>query len=367
MKIISVVGARPNFMKVAPLHRALLKDTFFNPKVVHTGQHYDKKMSEIFFEQLEMPKPDYFLGVGSASHAVQTATIMIEFEKVLITEKPDMVLVVGDVNSTIACILVAAKMGIRTAHIEAGLRSFDRSMPEELNRLLTDSISDSLYVTEQSGLDHLSHEGVDPKKVHFVGNLMIDSLVYYLSREDNPGLDTIVPGVDESYVLMTMHRPSNVDNVIGLNKIIKIITGVAKNKMVVFPMHPRTENNLRKHNLMSKIESIKNVKILGPLGYIEFANLMKNAFAVVTDSGGIQEETTFLQVPCLTFRDSTERPVTVDIGTNTLMKDLDVEKTLSTFQTILSGSYKSGKIPPLWDGKTAERITQIIKSQLQSK
>ena len=360
MKILNIVGARPNFMKVAPLHRAFSRRKGVVSKIVHTGQHYDARMSDVFFNQLELPQPDYYLGVGGGTHTQQTARIMLQFEEVLEKERPDLVLVVGDVNSTIACALVAVKMGIPVAHVESGLRSGDRAMPEEINRILTDSISDHLFVTEQSGMVNLAKEGVADEKVHFVGNVMIDSLVYY--REKARALDNVKNlGLSAGeYVLMTMHRPSNVDTAEGLRAISKIIEKTVKHKKVVFPIHPRTSKNAEALGLLDAWKSQPDLLLMEPQGYLEFLNLMQHAFLLITDSGGIQEETTFLQVPCFTFRASTERPVTVTLGTNRLFSDLDPEKVYAQFLELLSGKGKEGIIPPFWDGEAAERIARIL-------
>ncbi|MCU0341310.1 MAG: UDP-N-acetylglucosamine 2-epimerase (non-hydrolyzing) [Spirosomaceae bacterium] len=360
MKILNIVGARPNFMKVAPLHRAFLKRPTIESKIVHTGQHYDAKMSDVFFNQLELPQPHYFLGIGGGSHAQQTAKIMLEFEKVMEAEQPDLVLVVGDVTSTIACALVASKMHVRIAHVEAGLRSGDRRMPEEINRILTDSISDLLFVTEQAGIDNLRREGVPDNKVFMVGNCMIDSLVHY--RQKAQMLDVMKPlGLSKGdYVLMTMHRPANVDTVEGLSSILQIIEDTSRYRKVLFPIHPRTRNNIERFGLQSQLNAIQNLILTEPQGYLEFLNLMENAALVVTDSGGIQEETTYLQAPCLTFRDSTERPVTVELGTNQLLADLNPATVHEKVLEILEGRAKKGIVPPLWDGQAAERIADIL-------
>lgn len=362
-KIISVVGARPNFMKVAPLHRAFIDSKRIESVIVHTGQHYDARMSDIFFNQLELPKPHYFLGIGGGSHTYQTANIMLKFEEIVEAEKPDVILVVGDVNSTLACSIVGVKMGIKTIHVEAGLRSGDTDMPEEINRIITDRICDSLFVTEQSGLDHLKNEGIADHKIHFVGNVMIDSLVHYRKKANALSLKDILVNGDvkeKEYALVTMHRPSNVDNIEGLKNILKILVGVSEQMSVVFPMHPRTRKNVEKFNLLENFSSIENIFILEPQGYLQFLRLMDSAKMVITDSGGIQEETTFLQVPCITFRSSTERPITVTLGTNFLVKDLDPDTTLNLFSQIQKGEAKQGSIPPLWDGKTSERICEIL-------
>jgi UDP-N-acetylglucosamine 2-epimerase (non-hydrolysing) len=360
MKILSIVGARPNFMKVAPLHRAFSKYPEIESKIIHTGQHYDAKMSDVFFNQLELPKPDYFLGVGGGSHTQQTAKIMIEFEQVMHAEKPDIVLVVGDVNSTIACAMVAVKEHIRVVHVEAGLRSGDRRMPEEINRIMTDGISDDLFVTENAGMENLKRESIPDEKVHFVGNVMIDSLVYY--REKASKLD-LLEGLglhSNSYVLVTMHRPSNVDFAEGLRNILDIIKDTASRTKVLFPVHPRTLKNMETFGLLDELKSIQNVTLMEPQGYLEFLYLMENAQLIVTDSGGIQEETTYLKVPCITFRASTERPVTVEMGTNYLLSDLNPGSVKELVVQILEGKSKKGETPPLWDGHAAERIAEIL-------
>jgi UDP-N-acetylglucosamine 2-epimerase (non-hydrolysing) len=350
-------------MKVAPLHRAFNTNPNIQSLIVHTGQHYDPAMSDIFFKQLEMPKPDYFLGIGGGTHTEQTAKIMLAFEKILQDEKPDVVLVVGDVNSTIACALVAVKMQIAVAHVEAGLRSNDRTMPEEINRILTDSISDWLFVTEQAGLDNLKNEGVYSEKIYFVGNTMIDSLAFYLPKINDIELPENIVKANlkkSDYILVTMHRPSNVDTLEGLKNTISVIELAAKHKKVVLPLHPRTKNNLTNFNLSSRIFENRNIIITEPLGYLPFVSLMKDAWLVLTDSGGIQEETTFLQIPCLTFRKSTERPITVEVGTNTMINELNLTIVEEKIKELLAGTYKKGEIPDLWDGHTAERIMEIL-------
>lgn len=363
MKIISVVGARPNFMKIAPLHRAFTKHSKIESKIVHTGQHYDEKMSDIFFNQLELPKPDYYLGIGGGSHTYQKANVMLAFEKIVQDENPDIVLVVGDVNATAACSITAVKMGVKTVHVEAGLRSGDRTMPEEVNRIITDAICNDLFITEQSGLVNLAKEGVADEKVHFVGNVMIDSLIYFREKAAKDSILEDIKVEKKEYVLMTMHRPHNVDKEKGLRDILQIIRDTASHKTVVFAIHPRTSNNMKKFDLYEELEAIENLVLLGPQGYLQFLNLMDNAALIITDSGGIQEETTFLQVPCMTFRDTTERPVTVELGTNFLMADLNPKTVKSQTEAILSGEAKQGIIPPLWDGKTAERIADILARQ----
>lgn len=359
MKVLSVVGARPNFMKVAPLHRAMVASGVLESRIVHTGQHYDEKMSDIFFTQLELPKPHIYLGIGSGSHAEQTAKVMVAFEKVLAEENPDMVLVVGDVNSTLACSIVCAKQHVPIAHVEAGLRSFDREMPEEINRMVTDRISDYLFVTEQSGIDNLKNEGTNPDSVFFVGNVMIDSLVHFRAKAAKSTVLYELDLLDKPYVLMTTHRPSNVDDKNNLTELVRIVEGITKKMHLVFPMHPRTQKQLEKFELLDRIEGLPNLTITEPLGYLEFLRLMENAEAVVTDSGGIQEETTFLQVPCLTLRENTERPVTITQGTNELLP-LDQAKVLCRLDQILEGEHREGTVPPLWDGRAAERITACL-------
>ncbi len=360
-KIISVVGARPNFMKVAPIHKALQKYSQINHLICHTGQHYDDNMSKIFFDDLELPKPDFYLGVGSGSHAEQTARIMIEFEKVLISEMPDLVIVVGDVNSTIACTLTAAKLGIKTAHVEAGLRSFDRTMPEELNRLLTDQIADYLFVTEQSGVDNLLREGINKDKIFFVGNVMIDSLMCYLPKAAESNIFNQLKLEREGYVLVTLHRPSNVDDPLNLVQIIQTLNQIANLRKVVFPVHPRTIKNINELPLQSFNHSTIHSRLLltKPAGYIDFLALLKNAELVITDSGGIQEETTYLGVQCITVRNNTERPVTVEVGTNQLI-GTDLTKVETAAELVLQGNRKKGKIPDKWDGHAAERIAAIL-------
>jgi len=361
-KIISVVGARPNFMKVAPLHRAFQKYTDrINHLICHTGQHYDEKMSKVFFDDLELPHPNFYLGVGSGSHAEQTAKVMIEFEKILLEEKPDLIIVVGDVNSTIACSLTAAKLYIKIAHVEAGLRSFDRYMPEEINRVLTDTISDLLFVTEKSGLDNLKHEGVESQKIFFTGNVMIDSLAHYLDKAKDSKIIDELGLTRNNYVLVTLHRPSNVDTKENLQALIRLLNKIADLRKLVFPIHPRTKSNMTKFGLIETLS--KNVILTEPIGYIDFLSLTSNAELIVTDSGGIQEESTFLGIQCITVRDNTERPITVDVGTNQLIGTNLIDVESAAFQ-VLNGNKKAGRIPELWDGKAAERICDIIAEKL---
>lgn len=359
MKVLNIVGARPNFMKIAPLHRAFEKHGGFNSMIVHTGQHYDERMSDVFFRQLEMPEPHIYLGVGSGSHAQQTSRIMTAFEEIVNSEKPDVILVVGDVNSTLACGIVAAKQHVPLVHVEAGLRSGDKKMPEEVNRIVTDSISDYLFVTEQSGMDNLKAEGVSDDKVFFVGNVMIDALVQFREKAAQTTILEEVGVTEKEYVLVTMHRPKTVDNKEGLSILVETLEGLATDQNIVFPIHPRTRKRLADFGLAERVASINNLTLLDPLGYLEFLRLMEGASVVVTDSGGIQEETTFLQVPCITLRDNTERPVTVDLGTNELM-ELVPEKIINRVSEIQNNGGSEGTIPPLWDGKAAERIVDAM-------
>jgi UDP-N-acetylglucosamine 2-epimerase (non-hydrolysing) len=361
-KIISVVGARPNFMKIAPIHFEFsrYKHSIIH-LICHTGQHYDEKMSKVFFDELGMPKPHFYLGVGSGSHAVQTAGVMVGFEKILLEERPDLVIVAGDVNSTIACSLVAKKLHTPVAHIEAGLRSFDRSMPEEINRILTDAISVYLFVTEKSGLDNLHREGIPDYKVFFTGNVMIDSLVSNLPRIDASAIAAQLGVSKDEYILATIHRPANVDQPDSLLAIIQLLNKHSATHKVVFPVHPRTRANMQKGGMDDKLSP--NLILTEPIGYLDFLHLVKNARLVVTDSGGVQEESTYLGVQCVTIHDNTERPVTVETGTNHLAgTDISIVDTL--ISKILDGKSKPGGIPPLWDGKAAERICKEIATIL---
>jgi UDP-N-acetylglucosamine 2-epimerase (non-hydrolysing) len=358
MKIIVVAGARPNFVKIAPLIKELEKNNL-NYVLVHTGQHYDKNMSDIFFKELQIPEPHYNLGVGSGSHAEQTAKIMIEFEKVCIAEKPDLVVVVGDVNSTIACSLTSKKLGIKVAHVEAGLRSYDNTMPEEINRLLTDRISDYLFVSEESGIENLKKEGTSDEKIHFVGNIMIDTLINSLDKIDKSNILNELNLKPKEYAIITLHRPSNVDSKEKLSELLDFMIDLQTKVKIAWPIHPRVKNNMIKFDLYKKIEKNNNILLLEPQSYLNFLKLVKNCLFVLTDSGGLQEETTYLKIPCLTMRENTERPSTISTGTNTLINNIDLAKEL--IKQILEGTYKTGNIPELWDGKTAERIIRILK------
>lgn len=362
-----VAGARPNFMKIAPIIRALERKQ--NPKykenlkwkLVHTGQHYDYKMSEAFFDDLDIPSPDYFLNAGSGSHAEQTAAVMVEFERVCVLEKPDIVIVVGDVNSTLACSITAKKLNIKVAHVEAGLRSFDMTMPEEINRIVTDSISDYLFVTEKSGVENLKNEGKNTQRIFFVGNIMIDTLRYSLKKIKSGktlGLKNSIKEGTPNYAVVTLHRPANVDDAEKLKDILLALKEIANDLDVYFPIHPRTEKNIRNFGLDSLISSPK-IHVIPPQSYIEFLSLWKNAVLVLTDSGGLQEETTAIGIPCFTLRENTERPITIEEGTNTLV-GTKAKGILKEYCTFKNGIRKRGKIPELWDGKTAERIISVL-------
>jgi len=357
MKIISVVGTRPNFVKIASLVKEFSKHPDITNILVHTGQHYDEKMSDSFFRELEIPEPDINLGIGSGSHAEQTGRIMIEFEKVLLNEKPDLVLVVGDVNSTLACALTSVKLGIKVAHIEAGLRSFDREMPEEINRILTDQISDYLFTTEKDAEKNLLNEGIAKSKIFFVGNLMIDTLLIHKERASN-----LKKPDSNDYAILTLHRPSNVDDKETLSNILEIIREIQSQIKIIWPMHPRTRNNLEGFNLKEKLKEMKNVSISDPLTYLEFMNAVMNSKFVLTDSGGIQEETTVLNIPCITLRDNTERPVTIEQGTNYLAGS-NKNSILEIIQKVLNGKAKQYRGIESWDGKAAGRIVSAIKNE----
>ncbi|MFX1391508.1 MAG: non-hydrolyzing UDP-N-acetylglucosamine 2-epimerase [Promethearchaeota archaeon] len=360
-EILIIGGARPNFMKIAPLIAEFKKERI-NFKLIHTGQHYDYNMSKIFFVNLEIPKPDFFLDVGSGSHAVQTAKIMIEFEKVIVKQKPKLVIVVGDVNSTIACALVAKKLFIEIAHIEAGLRSYDLKMPEEINRKLTDQIADYLFITEKSALNNLEKEGIDLDRVFFVGNIMIDNLIRNLDKAKKNEYYKKLDLKNKSYGVVTIHRPSNVDNKEDLEKVIEILKYIQTKIKIVFPAHPRTLKSIERYNLEEEINN-PNIILTEPLGYLEFLNLMVNAKFILTDSGGIQEEASYLNIPILTLRKNTERPITIEKGTNTLVGN-DFYKIKDFIDKILSDNYKKSQPIGKWDGKTAERIVKILKQKI---
>jgi len=362
--ILHVVGARPNFMKIAPIMRVMAKwPDEFAQKLIHTGQHYDAAMSQIFFDELDLPRPDVNLEVGSGSHAQQTAQIMQKFEPILLETKPDWIFVPGDVNSTLACALVAVKLGIRVAHVEAGLRSFDRTMPEEINRLVTDQISDLLFTPSQDGNENLLREGIKPEKIHFVGNVMIDTLVQLLPKaqerwfqlRDRWALHAAV----DNYVLATLHRPANVDDPKTLQELLLALTEIAQKLPIIFPVHPRTRKRISDYGL---IPSSAQLQFIDPLGYLDFLAIQLHARFVLTDSGGVQEETTYLGIPCLTIRPNTERPITVTHGSNQLIASSRAA-IIDAAETIL-GKPRATEIrrPPLWDGYAAERIVQHFRA-----
>jgi len=353
-KIAIIVGARPNFMKVAPLLRLLDKQSHYTTTLIHTGQHYDKKMSDVFFEDLDIRKPDYNLNVGSGSHGIQTAQIMEKFEKICQEIMPDLLIVVGDVNSTMACSIVAKKLHVKVAHIEAGLRSHDRNMPEELNRLITDSISDYFFVTEKSGEDNLIKEGHDKNNIFFVGNLMIDSLHYGLNK-----ISSKEKMFEGDYGLITLHRPSNVDDINKLKDILDGLSYISNEIKLFFSIHPRTKKKIQEHSIALN----KNIEILDAMPYLDFLNIMKNSKVIFTDSGGIQEESTALKIPCYTLRNNTERPVTISQGSNRLVSP-EKEIILKLFKKFKFDINSRYKLPDGWDGITAERIVKILNERL---
>ncbi len=362
-KIILVVGARPNFIKSAPLMKKLQEyPQRFNTLLIHTGQHYDLKLSKLFFDQLKMPEPDMNLGVGSGSHAVQTAEVMIRLEKVLLEQKPALVVVFGDVNSTLAASMVAAKLCIKLAHVEAGLRSFDHTMPEEINRVVTDRLSDYLFVTEKSGLVNLRNEGVPQNRIFFTGNIMIDSLKNNLDLAQKSDILKILSLNSKGYATLTLHRPSNVDDKSVFEKLLGTLANIGSRIPIVFPCHPRSRNKMSQFGLLDGPNN-KGLIVIEPLGYLDFLKLQSESKFVLTDSGGVQEETTFLKIPCITLRENTERPVTVEIGSNVLA-GTNEEKILDAVEQILDHRFKTGQVPELWDGKTSERIVDILLQEL---
>ena len=370
VKLLHIAGARPNFMKVAPIVAAVRgcarDDVSFSQVLVHTGQHYDDAMSDVFFRELELPEPDYHLGVGSGSHAQQTAEILRRLEPVLMAEAPDLVVVVGDVNSTLAAALCAAKMQIRVAHVEAGLRSGDRSMPEEINRLLTDQLADLLFTTSRDADANLAREGFAPSKVHFVGNTMIDTLERLRTHADAASAMRRLGLRAQEYALVTLHRPSNVDDSGRLAHAAELLAAVARRLPVVFPVHARTRRQLDDSGLLERLESTPGLTLTEPLGYLAFLGLMSDARLVLTDSGGIQEETTVLGVPCLTMRTTTERPVTVSEGTNRLVDPHDAAAVLAAVDETLARPMPTpGRRPESWDGHAAERIVAVIAGWVQ--
>ena len=350
MNVLHVVGARPNFMKVAPVLNALKSHQHVAQTLVHTGQHYDANLSDVFLAQLGLPAPDINLAVGSGSHARQTAEIMTRFEPVVLESKPDIVLVYGDVNSTAAAALVCAKLGVRVGHVEAGLRSFDRTMPEEINRLVTDQLADVLYTPSEDGDINLQREGIPPEKIFRVGNVMIDSLVKLLPLAQRQSMN----GVPDRYALVTLHRPANVDDSAALQGILQSLLEVNRDLYVVFPAHPRTRQRISDFGL-----NAGRLQLLDPLPYLNFLALQARATVVITDSGGIQEETTYLGIPCLTLRENTERPVTVSLGTNVLV-GRDPDKLRSELAGIVAGEAKNGTVPPLWDGRAGDLIATLL-------
>lgn len=364
-KLLVVAGARPNFVKIAPFIKALRSSGKFSYKIVHTGQHYDTNMSQIFFDELEIPPPDYSLNVGSSSSSVQIANIMIKFEEVCLVEKPDLVVVVGDVNSTVACGLVAKKLNIKLAHIEAGLRSFDRSMPEEINRIITDSISDYLFVSEKSGLENLIQEGHPVSSMYHVGQIMADSLYHQMSNPKATLIsDELRSKIGRSYAVLTMHRPSNVDDIPTLKRLMLCFKELCNKIPIVFPCHPRTLSKIKALGIEVDTwscgkEVVGNFIITEPFGYRDFLNLWKGSVCVLTDSGGLQEETTILKIPCITFRETTERPVTVSVGSNVVV-GTDTEKIEYFFNKAITGCWRASDVPELWDGKTSERIIAYL-------
>ncbi|HFD31699.1 MAG TPA: UDP-N-acetylglucosamine 2-epimerase (non-hydrolyzing) [Gammaproteobacteria bacterium] len=369
-EILCIVGARPNFTKIAPIIAAMkAKGKNISPYLLHTGQHYDEAMKASFFKQLGIPEPDVDLEVGSGSHAVQTADVMKKFEPVLDERNPAAVLVVGDVNSTIACALVAAKKGIPVIHVESGLRSYDREMPEEINRVLTDQISDLLFTTERSAHANLQKEGITEERVVFVGNVMIDTLFKNVEKaipmEQTLSESGVENNFENGFGLITMHRPSNVDDEVVLTSLIETLVNLSKELPLIFPVHPRTKGHIEKFGLLDKIQN-SQIILLPPLGYLHLLGFMKNAKVVLTDSGGIQEETTALGVPCITLRENTERPITIAEGTNTIVGS-DPDKIIEAFNDVMSSGGKAGRVPEYWDGKAAERIVDYLDKWVEER
>jgi len=365
LKVLLVAGTRPNFIKIASLAKAFRRrPQSFVPLIVHTGQHYDEALSRVFFEDLGIPRPDWNLEVGSSSHTQQTANIMLRFEPILLAQRPEAIVVVGDVNSTIACALVAVKMEIPVVHVEAGLRSFDRKMPEELNRLLTDAISNLLFVSEPSGVENLAREGVDRHGVHFVGNVMIDTLLSHREKADASNVLATLGVEPRKYGVLTLHRPSNVDDAATMLRILKAVGEIGKDLPIVLPIHPRTVGRVAGLGLKAALEGTPGLRVVPPFGYLDFLKLQAEARLVLTDSGGVQEETTVLRVPCLTVRENTERPVTLTQGTNVLV-GTQSERILQAAARVLRGDVKLPERPPdLWDGRAADRIADILEGAL---
>ena len=359
MRVLCVVGTRPNFIKIAALYRGMRNRNDLLPTLLHTGQHYDSTMSKVFFEELEIPRPDVNLGVSGGSHSEQTATIMLKFEPVLTETNPDLVIVVGDVNSTLATALVAAKCGVPLAHVEAGLRSRDKTMPEELNRIVVDQLADFLFVTEQSGMDNLQAEGIAQDKTFLVGNVMIDTLKAHLQKALALNIPEQFNLTRSEYVLVTLHRPANVDNKPVLKDILGALANISEDKPVLLPLHPRTKGRIDEFGLSSIVENAGGLILAEPMGYLEFLCAMAHAYVVLTDSGGIQEETTILKVPCLTMRNNTERPVTIEHGTNQLVGTTG-EAILKAYHELSKSQLGAKNLPPLWDGNAATRIIDIL-------
>ena len=360
LKIVNVVGGRPNFVKIAPILDAMAKVPAISPRLVHTGQHYDHAMSRAFFEDLEIPEPDFFLGVGSGTHAEQTARVMVEFEKVLEQERPDLVLVVGDVNSTLACALAAAKLVVPIAHVEAGLRSFDRTMPEEINRTLTDHLADYLFTTSEDANGNLRREGIPDGRIHFVGNVMIDTLRKYAPAARAKKTAEAFGLAPREYAVLTLHRPSNVDDPKTFGLLLDSLEEILRKVPVVFPIHPRSRRRITEFGFGSRIEALDRLRLCEPLGYLAFLSLMLDSRFVMTDSGGIQEETTALGIPCLTLRENTERPITVRMGTNVVVGTRG-ERIVSEALRLLGGDHRRRCAPPLWDGRAAARIVEVLR------
>lgn len=367
MKIVLVAGARPNFMKVAPILRLLRENpSSFQPVFVHTGQHYDVEMSELFLAELNLPAPDYYLGVGSGSHAEQTGRVMTAFEQVLARERPDLVMVVGDVNSTLAAALTAAKLCIPVAHVEAGLRSFDRTMPEEINRVLTDHLCEQLFTTCEDANANLRAEGIGEEKIHFVGNTMVESLLTYRALAERSSIGERLGVEPSNFCVVTLHRPSNVDRPEVLRALMSALEEIAAELPVVFPAHPRTQKRLQEFGVWHPGGEAGQVVILEPVGYFDFLWLEAHARLVITDSGGVQEETTILSVPCLTVRENTERPITIAMGTNVLVGS-DPARLVEEARRVLRGDGKRGAVPALWDADVSKRIIAVLSALTETR
>jgi UDP-N-acetylglucosamine 2-epimerase (non-hydrolysing) len=361
MKLVNIVGARPNFMKIAPLMHQLAKSDKIETILLHTGQHYDEKMSHLFFEELQIPKPDFNLEVGSETQAKQVAKIMDKFEDACLEIKPDAILVVGDVNSTMACSIVAAKLGIKIIHLEAGLRSYDRRMPEEINRLVTDVLADLLLTPSPDAIENLHKEGISDSKIRPVGNIMIDTLYRFIPKAERSRIMKDMSLSFKEYGLITLHRPSNVDEKESLESILIAFNEIQSKTKLIFPIHPRTKKNIELFGLGSLLNSQKNLILTEPLGYLDFQKLLVNSNFVITDSGGVQEETTALKIPCITLRENTERPITVWEGSNELI-GFDMKKLIEYSNKAIEGNWKESKVPALWDGKTSERVVNILEN-----